>query len=144
MIKVVVHNKKWNWTIHAFFAVNEYHVDEIMELLWMLDCDARMAQKAYSNLSSGELDNGLCYSNYRHRETVFVVAKTSSADEFANSLYHELTHLQAHFCETLHLRPTGEDVAYFTGEFIREIYPKIKHLLCDCCRTKKEKDYGKE
>ena len=67
-----------------------------------------------------------------------VIAKTSSAEEFFNSFLHEMTHLQSHVCNVLFLSPTGEDIAYFTGEVAMELYPYIEHLLCNCCR----KHYG--
>jgi hypothetical protein len=110
-----------------------------MDLLWELGCDAEKAKKAYENLTSGELNNGICYSNYAKKESVFVVAKTTSAAQFANSLHHELTHLQSHIGYVYFLTPQGEEVAYLSGDIIMQMYPKIKHLLCDCCR--KEEGY---
>lgn len=141
MIQQDIYVKEWDWTIHAFFAVNSYWVEPIMDLLWEIGCDSDNAKRAFDNLTSGKLNNGLCYSNYRRKESVMVIAKTSSAEEFFNSMIHELTHLQSHVCDVYHLAPTGEDIAYFTGDLSMQMYPKIKHLLCNCCRTKKEKHY---
>lgn len=139
MIRQEIYIPKYKWTVHAFFAVSEYWVEPIMDLLWELGCDAEKAKKAYENLTSGELNNGICYSNYAKKESVFVVAKTTSAAQFANSLHHELTHLQSHIGYVYFLNPQGEEVAYLSGDIIMQMYPKIKHLLCDCCR--KEEGY---
>lgn len=139
MIRQEIYVKEWDWNIHAFFAVSEYWVEDIMDLLWDMGCDASNAKKAYENLTSGELNNGLCYSNYARKESIMVIAKTSSADEFFNSFLHEMCHLQSHVCDVYHLSPKGEDIAYFTGEVSMQMFPRIKHLLCDCCRTKKRK-----
>lgn len=141
MIRKEIYVRKYDWRIHAFFAVTEYWVEPIMDLLWEIECDAETAMRAYQNLTSGDLNTGLCYSNYARRESVLVVAKTSSADEFFNSFLHEMCHLQSHVCDVLFLPPTGEDIAYFTGEVSMKLFPSIKHLMCDCCRKKHEQNY---
>lgn len=124
-----------NWEIYAYFAVTKYMTEEIMDCLWDIGCDGQTALQAYRNLASGGLNTGLCYSNYRQKKSVMVIAKTSSAAEFLNSLHHELCHLTAHIGKVYDLDPTGEDIAYLSGEISREMYPKIGHLLCEECRS---------
>ena len=125
-----------DWEIYAYYATTRYSVDEIMETLCKIGIDAKSAKKAFENLSRGELDTGLCYTNYRTRQSVLVIALTSSSAEFINSWHHELEHLEGHISTVFNLAPTGEEVAYLSGELAMEMYPKIKHLLCDCCRKK--------
>lgn len=137
MIRQTLYIKKYDWVVHAYFYVSEYYTDEIMDKLWSLGCDVETSRKAYQNLSKGDLDTGLCYSNYRWRESVLVIAKTSSADEFFNSIHHELCHLQSHIANVYRLNPLGEEVAYLTGEIARDIFPYVKHLICECCRKNK-------
>ena len=126
-----------NWEIYAYYAVSEYYVDEIMEHLWDIGIDSRSARQAFENLSRGNLNTGLCYSNYSMRKSVLVIALTSSPAEFINSWHHELEHLESHIGKVFNLDPTGEDIAYLSGELAMEMYPRIKHLICDCCRHKK-------
>ena len=125
-----------NWTIYAYYATTRYAVDEIMERLWEIGMDANNARQAFENLSMGNLNTGLCYSNYSMRKSVLVIALTSSPAEFINSWLHELEHLESHIGKVFNLDPTGEDIAYLSGELAMEMYPRIKHLLCDCCRHK--------
>lgn len=125
-----------NWTIYAYYATTRYAVDEIMERLWEIGMDANNARQAFENLSSGNLNTGLCYSNYSMRKSVLVIALTSSPAEFINSWHHELEHLESHIGKVFNLDPTGEDIAYLSGELAMEMYPRIKHLICDCCRHK--------
>jgi len=125
-----------NWEVYCYFATTRYAVDEIMERLHSIGCDSATARDAYSNLCKGELNTGLCYSNFRQRRSVMVVALSSSPAEFINSMHHELTHLQSHIGKVFGLSATGEDVAYLSGEIARELYPHIMHLLCECCRKK--------
>lgn len=138
MIRVDVHIPKWDYEVHCFFAVTRYAVDVIMEELWFLQIPSDKAQKAYENLSSGELNTGLCFSNPRMKEAVIVVAKTTTTAEFINSLSHEIHHLASYVGQQFGLDPLGEDIAYFTGELTKEVYPYIKRLLCECCRKKEE------
>lgn len=125
-----------NWEIYAYYAVSEYYVEEIMEHLWDIGIDSRSARRAFDNLNSGHLDTGLCYSNPSMRKSVIVVALTSSADEFLNSLCHEATHACVHIASAMGVNHRSEDFAYMVGELCRDMYPRVKSLLCDCCRHK--------
>lgn len=144
MIKQTIYIDKIGWLVHAYFHKTRYDVDEIMEKLWDLQCNAEIAQKAFNNLISDSLDTGLCYSNYHTKESVLVVGRASSADEFFNSIVHELSHLQGHICDVIGLDPKGEPIAYMTGEIAMEMFPKIQHLMCNDCRKHfKDKSYEK-
>lgn len=129
-----------NWEIYAYYATTRYAVDEIMERLWEIGIDATNARQAFENLSSGKLDTGLCYSNYSSCKSVLVVALTSSPDEFLNSLTHEATHACVHIATVLGVNHKSEDFAYMVGDLCQEMYPKVNHLLCDCCRNKEYYD----
>lgn len=142
MIRQEIYIKDYNWVVHAFYAVTEYYVEDIMDYLWELGCDAHKAKQAYENMTSGQMNNGLCYSNYAKKESVLVIAKTTSAEEFTNSMFHELTHLQSHIAQVFHLSPTDEEVAYLTGDVIMQMYPKVKRFMCNCCR--KQHNYEEE
>jgi hypothetical protein len=107
-----------------------------MEELWYLRIPADKAKRAYDNLSSQELNTGLCFANPELREAVIVVAKASEPSEFINSVSHENHHLASYVAKQFGLEPTGEEVAYFAGELMKEQFPYIKHLMCDCCRKK--------
>lgn len=142
MITQEIYIPKYRWTIHAYYAVTTYYVDEIMEHLWRIGIDGQSAKKAYENLRENSLDSGLCYSNYANRETIIVVAKTSSAEEFLNSMVHEASHACTHIATAMYVNLKGEDFAYMVGDLCMEMYPKVKGLICDCCRNKqKHKHY---
>lgn len=136
MIRVDVHIPKWDYEVHCFFAVTEYWTDVIMEELWYLQIPADKAKRAYENLSSGELNTGLCFANPELREAVIVVAKASEPSEFINSVSHENHHLASYVAKQFGLDPTGESVAFFAGELMKAQFPYIKHLMCDCCRKR--------
>lgn len=129
-----------DWTIDAFYAVSHYEVDDIMECLWEIGIDSANAKEAWDNLSESNVDTGLCYSNYRQHRTVLVVALASSPAELFNSITHEATHACVHIASALGVDFKSETLAYMVGELCRSIYPRIKHLLCECCRNKTQ-DY---
>ena len=136
MIRQHIYLPKYRWRVTAYYAVSCYWTMEIMRELYRLNASSEVLRSAYDNMASCSLDTGLCYSNPMMRESVLVIAKTSSASEFFNSFEHEFQHLKGHIASALGLDPNGEEVAYMSGELAREIYPRIRHLLCDCCRNK--------
>lgn len=137
MIRQEIYLPKYRWRVTAYYAVSCYWTREIMEELHRLGASMAVLKSAYDNMTSCSLNTGLCFSNGSMRESVLVIARTSSAAEFFNSFEHEFQHLKGHIATTVGLDPNGEDVAYMSGELARDIFPKIQHLLCDCCRRKK-------
>lgn len=136
MIYQVLYIPRYKWRIKAYYSVSCYWTNEIMKELYRLEADEEILKKAYENMSACTLDTGLCYSNPLMRDSVLVIAKTSTAAEFFNSFEHEFQHLKGHIATEMGLDPNGEDVAYMSGELARDIFPKIRHFLCDCCRHK--------
>lgn len=127
----------WDWTIYVFISCGRYRVHDIITKLISLGCEGRNLSKAYRNLISEKADTGLTYSNKTKRASVMVVGYASSAEEFFNSLLHEMRHVEEHIATADGIDPYGEDVAYLIGDLSQAIYPLIKHFLCDCCRNKK-------
>lgn len=134
--QTIVLEKYGGWVIHAYYATSEYDVDEIMESLWRIGIDSHNARRAFENLSSGEINTGLCFSNFSMRESVLVVALTSSPAEALNSLTHEASHAGVHIATALGINHKTEDFAYLIGELCREMYSHTKRLFCDCCNRK--------
>lgn len=141
MIRCELYTPRCDWSVTVFFAINEYWTGEIMEELWKLGIDPDNAKRAYDNLSSGELNSGLCYSNYRQRKSVVVVSKATTPDELFNSTMHEFKHLSSHMAKACDIDETEENIAYATGELAHDMWKYIKHLFCDHCRTKTDNHY---
>lgn len=134
MIRQKIYIEGYDILIYAYYATSQYYVEEILDRLYEAGCNSRIMDAAYENLSSGELNTGLTYYSSNTKTAVMVVAKASSASEFFNSLMHELSHLTAYIAKSEGLSFTGEDIAYLEGDIALRIFPKIQHLLCDCCR----------
>ena len=136
MIRQRIYLDNYDILVHAYYATTQYYVEEILDRLYEIGCRGRNLRRAKENLASGELNVGLTYYSPRHREAGMVVALTSSAAEFYNSLLHELSHLTAYIAKDDNLSFTGEVIAYLEGDLAREIFPSVQPLLCDCCRHK--------
>lgn len=137
MIRQEIYLPKFRWHVTAYYSVSCYWTWEILRELHRLNASKSVLHSAYDNMVSCSLNTGLCFSNEDMRESVLVIAKTSSAAEFFNSFEHEFQHLKGHIATACGLDLNGEDIAYMSGELARDIFPMIQHLLCDCCRHKK-------
>lgn len=134
MIRQKLHIEDLDITIYCYYAVSCYHTEEIVGLLDHLGANDTILHQAYNNLDKCSLDTGLTYYNPDTKKGVMVIALTSSAQEFLNSFEHELTHLINYIALAEGMSPYAEPIAYLRGDVAMAIYPKIKHLMCDCCR----------
>ena len=135
MIVRKIHIPEADWNVCMYFALDTYYVEDIMQSLCDIGCDSQRARQAYENMMADKKNTGFTYSNYRNRESVMVVSKTTSASEMFNTTIHELIHLASHIAHACDYEPTGEAIAYIIGDLAKEIYPDISHLLCEECRT---------
>lgn len=135
MIRKEIYIPEAEWLVHMYFALDTFYIDDIMENLYHIGCDSQRAKQAYENMMADKKNTGFTYSNYRNRESVMVVSKTTSASEMFNTTIHELVHLASHIAHACDYEPTGETIAYIIGDLAKEIYPDISHLLCEECRT---------
>lgn len=136
MIRQRIYLDNYDILVHAYYATTQYYVAEILDKLYEIGCRGYNLRRAEDNLASGKLNTGLTYYSPRHREAVMVIALTSSAAEFYNSLMHELSHLTAYIAKDEGLSFTGEAIAYLEGDLAKVIFPVVQPLLCDCCRKK--------
>jgi hypothetical protein len=136
MIRQQIYLDDYDILVHAYYATTQYYVEEILNRLYKAGCRGYNLQRARNNLSNGKLNTGLTYYSSQNREAIMVIAKTSSAAEFYNSLLHELSHLTAYIAKNEQMTFTGEEIAYLEGDLAVRIFPVVQPLLCDCCRHK--------
>ncbi len=136
MIRHTFHVREHDWTFRVYIALTEYWADEILGHLWRLGAPMPVMKSANANLRSGRLNGGLTYASPSERETLIVVAKTTTAAELFNSVVHEIDHACMFTFPLVGITPGTEEAAYFKGGLGREIFPMIQPYLCDCCRRK--------
>lgn len=122
------------WLVTCYYAVTHYEVDEIMRTLAEAGADGKSLDRAYENLSSGDLNTGLCYSG--DGESVLVISCASSPAQFLNSIVHELHHLASHIASALGYDQKGEEACYIAGETAERMYKVANKFLCEHCRKR--------
>ena len=120
------------WKITCCYAVTHYEVEEILQTMERAGADDESLERAYENLSSGNLNTGLCYSG--DGESVLVISCASSPAQFLNSLVHEIHHLASHIASALGYNQKGEDACYIAGETAGRMYKVVNKFLCEHCR----------
>lgn len=125
-----------NWLVKAYINSDESDADLILGELWSVGADMDTMRLAVKNLRSSKKNMGLTYTSGWHRTTIMVVSESTSAEEFFNSLVHEMCHAKTHICDCLGIDLKSEEASYFIGGLARDMFPHVKHLLCESCREK--------
>lgn len=136
MIRQRIYHEDTGWRCHVYYIVTKPDAEEIIERLSEIGCNGDTLERAYRNLTSGKCDTGITYTNHARKESVVVIAKTSTALEFLLSLEHEFGHLACHIAQYYGLNLGGEDVRYICDALIEKTWIISRKLLCDCCRHK--------
>ena len=125
-----------DWLVKAFIDTTSEDAEVILDELQSIGADMEVMRKAYKNLRSGEKNTGLTYASPWNRETIIVVSRATSAEEFFNSIVHEIAHAGVYTCDALRIDLKSEQAAYFQGGLARDLFSCIKEFLCECCRSK--------
>lgn len=137
MIRQSIRLERADWLVTAFYDVVSSDSDIILSEMESMGCADDILDRASGLLEKGHPDTGLTFSN--QGQSVMVICRATSAQEFANTLRHECRHLENHIGRTLGYDPYGEDIGYLAGEIQRQLWPVVKTFLCDCdcCRNKR-------
>ena len=136
--------RKYDWELRCYFAVDSYYAHEIMEDLYKLGINPNSAKRAFRNLLESNDNTGLCYSSFEDRKSVIVTSLTTEAKEFAHSWVHEITHCACHIAQVDCIDLKSEQFCYLVGDIAKMTFKNVSKLLCDCCKKKQRKYYGKE
>jgi hypothetical protein len=122
------------WTFRVYVPVTCYWTGEIVRHLWRLGAPDEILHSAAENLQCGKLNTGLTYASEKDRETLMVVATSTTPAELFNSVVHEIDHATMFTFPLIGITPGTEEAAYFKGGLARDIFPMIQPYLCDHCR----------
>lgn len=124
---------KYDWLVRVYVAVDMIDADEIVTTLRQIGCRGKDIRNARKNVEKAG-NNGICYSNPKERISVMVIGMTTGADEFLNSMTHEISHLANHIALQDKISLEGEELCYLAGTIARMMYPFVRELLCEHCR----------
>ncbi|MFQ8802685.1 MAG: hypothetical protein ACLR8S_11710 [Paraprevotella clara] len=80
---------EYDWKVRVYYAVTTYWKYEILHELKRIGCRGEQLERAARDLSEGNPDTGLTYSDFYGRETLMVISLTSTPEQFQNSWDHE-------------------------------------------------------
>ena len=134
MIRQDIHLYQYGWHARIYYAVTTYWTERIANDLWDIGCRGSSLAKAIRSLKAGDVNTGITYSNFRERETVMVISRTSSPEEFLNSWEHEKKHLARHIERAFGIDPYGEEAAYLEGTIAQKMFPVARKFICEHCK----------
>ncbi len=135
MIKQEFDLSRVNYHVTVYYAVHGYDVDAIMDKLSEIGVSRINRKKAYSNLTSGEVNTGMAFVG--NGEGVSVIGKASEAAQYADSIQHEVMHLAIFISMAEGIKLDSEEVCYIGGEIARRMHPVSKLLTSKCgCYTR--------
>lgn len=136
MIKQRFKLSRYDWSITVFYAVHDYFVDDILDELKEIGIRGENLIRARENLTSGKLNTGLSFVN--KGRAVCVIGLASNAEQYADSIQHEVMHLALFIGKAEGLPLDGEEVCYIGGEIARKMWKKTKMLTSECgCYTER-------
>lgn len=136
MIRAKIYVERYDWVVDVYVSVTHYACAEILANMRAIGCDGATLRRAGRKLSSGEINGGLTYTNHRARRSVMVTSLAESAAQQFNTITHEIAHVCAHIASAEGIDMASEKFAYLVGDFSMMLFPKVKRLLCECCKKK--------
>lgn len=129
MIIHVFRLNEYDWDIYAYYGVDSAYQDIIINQLKDMGCTEDQIEKSIKIIGSFSENTGFTYSNYSRKESVVVVSKCESSEDFMNTLVHEARHLQQHIQEVYDIPDTSERVYHLMGKLVQLMYNKSKPII---------------
>lgn len=142
MIRQVITLKDYLWRIRVYYAVDAYYAEEILSLMEDLGASGIELRKAANAMQSGCSNIGLTCSAPERRETVMVIGRADSPEEFQNTFDHEKGHLVKHICLADRVDPFGEEAEYLAGAIGQRMFRVARRFLCGHCRSELPRHIG--
>lgn len=134
MIKQKIYLDNYDWDITMFYAIHGYYVDEIVGSLVGIGIRGDKLERARELLKEGKVNTGLTY--VKDGKAVCVIGKASSANQYSDSIQHEIMHLAVFIAKSEGIPLDSEEVCYIGGEIARKAWSRTKLLTSECgCYT---------
>lgn len=123
---------RYGWIVYVFYNVLPNDASEIYDTLLEIGCDKFDLDDAWENLTSKELNSGLTYSNFLNRESVIVISRVTSAEQFVKTWRHEIGHLATHIASAYKFNLKNEEVQYIGDDIVGETWWVVRDMICEC------------
>lgn len=81
------------------------------------------------NVELGQKDGGFTYTDFKRRQSIVGIGKSTSNSQLLNTITHEAKHVQSHICKYYNVKEDEEDAAYLIGYIIQQMYQVFKNVL---------------
>ena len=127
---------RYDWFVRVYYITDSFPEDDIIKDLIDLGCSKEDAEETVHNLMGEGINAGSIYSNKYSRESLLIIGKADSTDEFYDTFDHEKGHLAMHICIADNIDPFSEKYQYLVGEIGKKMFWAAKELFCEECREK--------
>lgn len=118
------------WHLIVLYNCNCADNSSVIQYLQSIDCSKKLLDDANDNIKSCRLNIGLTYSNFFLRRSVMVIGKTTSRNQFINTVTHEVYHLIRQMSKMCNIK-TEEEQATLSGDVNMQLYPVLHILMQD-------------
>ena len=77
----------------------------------------------------GQKDSGFTYTDFKRKQSIVGIGKSTSNSQLLNTITHEAKHVQSHICRYYKIKEDGEDAAYLIGYIVQQMYRVFKNVL---------------
>lgn len=77
----------------------------------------------------GQKDGGFTYTDFKRKQSIVGIGKSTSNSQLLNTITHEAKHVQSHICKYYNIKEDGEDAAYLIGYIVQQMYRVFKNVL---------------
>lgn len=81
------------------------------------------------NAFLNDVNVGFTYTKPSKRLSIVGISKSTSEEQFFNTLVHEAKHVQSHICKYYNVPEDGEDAAYLIGYIVQQMYKVFKNFI---------------
>lgn len=124
----------YDWKVKIYYSMSYYPLEEIIKDLNDLGCSSDDIEETIDLLDSKKYDAGVTHSNIYERRSVIIISPSSSAEEFFNTIIHEIGHITIHISIADGIDPFSEELQYLSGYIGKEAFKVCEKLLCNKCR----------
>lgn len=119
-----------DWGVVLCYDYDLLDYDRIWSIIRATGVSDEKAQYAMSVLSLP--DTGMTLTSFSDMMSFLFVSRSSSDEQWFDTLIHELKHVVEHISEFYRVDPKSEPAAYLQGEIGRQLFPLIMQKMCDC------------
>ena len=120
------------WLATIVYIPSQRDLPSVAEALSSLGCPDSDINESLSMMTE-EWNKGYTWSNPARRKSVTIIGRSSSWEQFFNTVHHEARHIVDEIMMAYDIMNYGEPPAYTQGEIGRQMAPVIRRIVCPCC-----------